>query len=251
VNRMVFARIEQRTVQGAVVDVLRDAIISGVLEPGERLTESAIAQQMAVSRAPLREALRQLEQEGLVERIPNRGCFVTQFSEHDVVEVFTLRATLESMAIRLAIPNLTADDFIALHTLIDQSEQAVRLHDLDALTDKDMEFHEYICRKAGHGRLLKAWYTHSAQCRMLLNSRFRTMSDYTPETVVRDHGQILDALQHGDADAAIALTEQISQRVQKECIEIVKRRRQAATSKNASSTISPSKGAQPVAAERW
>ncbi len=193
-ERPVFARIEQRTVQGAVVDLVRDAIIGGILAPGERLTESVIAGQMAVSRAPLREALRELEQEGLVVRIPNRGCFVTSFSEHDVTEIFSLRATLECMSIRWAMTNLSADDFATLRSSVEEARQAILANDPDELTRLDMEFHEYICKKAHHGRLLRAWLTNNAQARMLLNSRFRLLSDYTPETVLSDHSKLIDYL---------------------------------------------------------
>ncbi len=223
-NQNVFARIEARTVQGTVVDLVRDAIISGVIEPGEKLTESTIARQMAVSRAPLREALRELEQEGLILRIPNRGCVVVSLNEHDIVEIFSLRSMLECMAIRSAIPNLTPDDFETLQTIIDASRQAIQMLDIDELTRLDMQFHEHITNRACHGRLMRAWYTNNYQARMLLNSRFRTLSDYTPETVARDHTSILDALRQGNADAAIAITEQVSARVIRECTQILRNR---------------------------
>lgn len=223
-NGNVFARIEARTVQGTVVDLVRDAIISGVIEPGEKLTELTIARQMAVSRAPLREALRELEQEGLILRIPNRGCVVVSLNEHDIVEIFSLRSMLECMAIRWAIPNFAADDFVTLQTIIEASRQAIQMLDLDELTRLDMHFHEHITSRACHGRLMRAWYTNNYQARMLLNGRFRTLSDYTPETVARDHTAILNALRQGDADAAIAITEQVSARVIRECTQILRNR---------------------------
>ena len=223
-NGNVFAQVKARTVQGTVVDLVRDAIISGVIAPGDKLTESTIARQMAVSRAPLREALRELEQEGLILRIPNRGCVVVSLNEVDIVEIFSLRCELECMAIRLAIPNLTADDFEALQTIIEASRQAIQVLDLDQLTRLDMQFHEYITSRACHGRLMRAWYTNTHQARMLLNSRFRTLSDYTPETVIPDHTAILDALHRGDTEAAIAITEQVSARVTHECTQILRNR---------------------------
>ena len=220
----VFARIKARTVQGTVVDLVRDAIISGVIEPGAKLTESTIARQMDVSRAPLREALRELEQEGLILRIPNRGCVVVSLDEHDIVEIFSLRCELECMAIRWAMPNLTAGDFDALQKLIDASSQAIQLLDLDELTRLDMRFHEHITSCSCHSRLMRAWHTNNHQARMLLNGRFRTLSDYTPETVITDHTAILNALRQRDADAAIALTEQVSARVARECTQILRNR---------------------------
>jgi DNA-binding GntR family transcriptional regulator len=224
VNKNVFARIEARTVQGTVVDLVRDAIISGVLQPGEKLTESTVARQMEVSRAPLREALRELEQEGLILRVPNRGCVVVSLDERDIAEIFSLRCELECMAIRLAVPNLTAGDFETLRAIIEASRQTIQTLDLDQLTRLDMQFHEYITSRAGHSRLMRAWHTNNHQARMLLNSRFRTLSDYTPETVIPDHTSILDALSRRDTDAAIAITEQISARVVAECKQIMHNR---------------------------
>jgi DNA-binding GntR family transcriptional regulator len=221
-NSNVFARIEQRTVQHEVVDLIRDAILRGDLEWGEHLNETTMSEQMAVSRIPIREALRQLEQEGLITRIPNRGCFVITFDEKDILEVFSLRATLESMAIEWAISHLAAQDIAELRATIEAQGQAVAAGDYAQLAQLDMKFHEFICIKAQHERLLKAWYAHHAQCQLLLNRRFRTMSDYTPETVVRDHTKILDAIARGDATEAATLTRDISERVAHECVALIK-----------------------------
>jgi DNA-binding GntR family transcriptional regulator len=229
VGRNVFNRIEQRTVQRAVVDILREAIVSGDLALGEDINETTIANQMAVSRAPLREGLRQLEQEGLIHRIPNRGCFIIDFSEQDVVEVFSLRATLECMALQLAAPHLTPEDFAALRECVEAAHLAIADGRLAELARIDLQFHEYICVRTGHSRLLRAWYGQQAQSLMLMNLRFRFLSDYTPETVVRDHTEIADALARGDTDTAIALTHSISERVQKELIHVLRLRAQAAT----------------------
>jgi DNA-binding GntR family transcriptional regulator len=224
----VFNRIEQRTVQREVVDILREAIVSGDLGLGEDINETAIANQMAVSRAPLREALRLLEQEGLIHRIPNRGCFIIDFTERDVVEVFSLRATLECMALQLAAPRLSPEDFAALRECVEAARRSIAEGRLAELARTDLHFHEYICVRAGHSRLLRAWYGQQAQSLMLMNVRFRVLSDYTPETVVRDHTEIADALACGDTAAALALTLSISERVQKEIIQVLRLRAQAA-----------------------
>ena len=215
----IFTKIEQRTVDKEVVDLLREAIISGDLTLGAHLPETELAAQMAVSRIPIREALRQLEQEGLVVRHPNRGCFVINFSEHDVQEVFSLRSMLEAMAFEWALPNLAGKDYQALQDIIDDQREAIQQEDYKRLAYLDMHFHEYICNKAGHSRLLKTWYEQHAQCQILLNLRFQTLAEYTPDTVLNDHTEILAALQAGDADKAMKLTLEISQRVSRECIE--------------------------------
>jgi DNA-binding GntR family transcriptional regulator len=220
-KQTVFSKIAPSTMKHKVVDLIRDAIIRGDLAPGEHLTEASLSEQMAVSRAPIREALRQLELEGLITNFPNRGCFVTEFTAQDIAEVFSLRATLECMAIEWATPRLTADDFRVLREAIEAERQAILTQKFDALTKLDMRFHEYVLLKANNARLLKAWYEQSAQCQVLMNRRFRVLSNYTPETVTSDHLAIVDALERGDTMAAIRLTQDISQRVQKELIQIL------------------------------
>jgi DNA-binding GntR family transcriptional regulator len=217
----VFAKIEQPTIETEIFTRLRSAIVGGQLALGQHLGEANLSEQLAVSRIPIREALRKLEQEGLVVRQPNRGCSVITFSERDVIEVFSLRSNLESMGYQWAIPHMTPADLAALRQLTVQQEQAVAAGNYEELARLDMRFHEYILAKANHSRLLKAWYEQHAQCQILLNLRFRRMANYTPDTVLRDHDAILDAIERGDAQAAITLTHEISERVSRECIEIL------------------------------
>jgi len=221
-DNQVFLKIEPRSMEDEILFRLREAIVSGQIKLGGHLNETDIAKQMAVSRIPVREALRKLEQEGLVLRKPNKGCFVTTFSEQDVKEVFSLRASLESMSFQWAIPKLTSQDIQKLKELIAQQEQAVKSKNYDELSRLDMRFHEYICIKADHSRLLKAWYEQHAQCQMLLNIRFRHLAEYTPESVLHDHGRILQAIENHDPLAAIELTYEISERVSNDCIQTLK-----------------------------
>jgi DNA-binding GntR family transcriptional regulator len=217
----IFDKIPPSSVKHKVIDLIRDAIIRGDLPSGEHLTEVDLAKQMVVSRAPIREALRQLELEGLVTSFPNRGCFVTVLTEQDAREIFSLRATLESMAIESATPHLTATDFRALREF-EAQQQAILVERFDELTKLDMRFHEYICIKANNSRMLKAWYAQIAQCQMLMNRRFRITPDYSPGTVISDHTAILDVLERRDLAAAINLIKSISERVQKELTQILK-----------------------------
>lgn len=218
-NEFTFSQIKQHTIEDEIIGRLRDAIVSGQIAPGAHLNESEIAKQMAISRIPVREAIKKLEQEGLVVRQPNKGVYVISFSEQDVRETFSLRARLESMAFEWAIPHLTAGDIAQLGGLIEEQKSAIAARKYDDLARLDMRFHEFICEKAGHSRLLKIWYELHAQCQMLLNLRFRRMADYTPETVPTDHLEILDAVERGDVNSAVQLTHEISERVIKECIE--------------------------------
>lgn len=217
-ENQVFMKVEPRSIESEILTNLREAIVSGQIKIGAHLNESDIAKQMGVSRIPIREALRKLEQEGLIERIPNKGSFVISFTEQDVREVFSLRASLECMSFEWAIPKLTPQDIQYLKELVAQQAQAVLNKDYSTLSQLDMRFHEYICIKADHSRLLKSWYEQHAQCQMLLNIRFRHLAEYTPESVIRDHSRILSAIENKDIFAAIELTNSISQRVSHDCI---------------------------------
>lgn len=217
-----FSEVKQRTVEDEIALTLRNAIVSGRFQPGSRINESEVAKQMNVSRIPIREAIKKLEQEGLLVRYPNRRVFVVSFSEKDVMEVFSLRSNLECMTFEWALPNMGGNDFNVLRELISQQEGAISQQNYEELARLDMRFHEYILNKAAHSRLLKSWYEQHAQCQMLLNLRFRTMPEYTPETVLQDHEAILDAMEDGNIQSAISLTKQISERVADECIQTLR-----------------------------
>ena len=216
-----FDRIQPRTLRAEIVDVLRDAIVSGKLESGEHLKESVIAEQMSVSRIPVREAFQQLEQEGLIVSIPNQGSFVKVFDEKDIREIFTLRGALESLACELVLSNdlLQPEDLEHLEEYVDQQREAINARDFDRLTKLDMDFHEFICRKSESERLLKTWRSLRSQIQVLFLQRFRTY-DWIPETVETDHSAIMGALRQGDVQRVAQVHKEINARVAGECIEM-------------------------------
>jgi len=216
-----FDRIQPRTLRAEIVDMLKDAIVSGKLGPGEHLKESLIAEQMSVSRIPLREAFRQLEQEGLIVSIPNQGSFVKVFDEKDIREIFTLRGALESLACELVLSNglLEPEDLEHLDRFIDQQREAIDTRDFDRLTKLDMDFHEFICTKSKSERLLKTWQSLRAQIQVLFHQRFRTY-DWIPQTVETDHSAIIEALRQGDMQQVAQVHKEINARVAEECIQI-------------------------------
>jgi DNA-binding GntR family transcriptional regulator len=203
--------------------MIREAIVSGGLTPGTHLKESNLAAQMSVSRSPVREALRQLEQEGLVVIIPNQGCYVRDFDPEDIREIFTLRAALETLACEIVLEDgkLQSADLAQLEGLIEQQMRAIEKQDLTHLTELDMTFHEFVCSKAGFERLLKMWRSLRSQMEALFNRRFQAMPDYLPATVSIDHAAILDALRRRDMDELARLHREINTRVARECVRII------------------------------
>lgn len=142
------------TLKGHVVDRIRQAILSGVFKPGERLNETQLASQFKVSRIPVREALLQLQEQGLVTNYPRRGMFVITLSEDDIQRINSLRILLEAEAIKLCRANLTAAAEERLTKLVDKMEEEKPRSDLDA-SMLDLEFHRTIWACSGNPYLEK------------------------------------------------------------------------------------------------
>jgi DNA-binding GntR family transcriptional regulator len=223
VGAQLFNKATSRTLRTEVLDMIRDAIMTGKLKPGEHLKEAVLAEQMSVSRSPVREALRQLEQEGLIVSIPNQGSFVKVFDEKDVEEIFTLRAALEDLACEIVLKDgrLQLADFQRLEAYIEHQREAIEARDFDRLTKLDMDFHEFICKKSEFERLLTMWQSLRAQIQVLVYQRFQTL-DWVPETVDTDHSAILDALRRGDAEQFSQINKEVNARVEEECVQVVR-----------------------------
>ena len=189
---------------------MREAILHGVFKPGERLIESDIAEKMGVSRAPLREVLSALEREGLVVNIPRRGNFVIDFTDKDIEEIYSLRLLLEIGALKLSISKFYDDDYGNLQKIVDDlGEQALRRDDFDLLVNLDFSFHEYVCAKANHNRLLNMWKSIRMQTRLLIGITSKTYDEY-PQQPRERHQDILNAIRARDlASAEKSLTDHI------------------------------------------
>ena len=140
----------RRTIQEIVARALRDAIVSGRLKGGERLHQDGIASKLGVSRMPVREALRQLESEGLVVFTPHRRVSVAALSADELREIYEIRIALELLALALAMPRLSAQDFAKLTVLLDQMD---RVTDPGRWLALNRTFHGILYRASGRARL--------------------------------------------------------------------------------------------------
>lgn len=184
----------------AVLIALRNAIVEGKLKPGERLLETEIAREFGTSRAPLREAIRQLESEGLVVSAPHRGTFVTRLSEQDAREIYCLRAALEGMAAILVVNAGQASVFDRLDQLLAEMRSGVAAGEIERMIQADFQFHETLCEAAGNARLQNVWLSMRTQIRAFVSA---TSQRYLkPAEVVRRHCAVLDAMRAGDAPRA-------------------------------------------------
>jgi DNA-binding GntR family transcriptional regulator len=188
-----------------VVEALRTAIISGRFEPGERLIEARLSRELGTSRGPVREALRQLENEGLVMSFPYRGAVVVGVSDEEVHEVLIpIRLTLERYSWALALDKLTDDDFAELGKQIWVMEQAGKANDLLKLVEADLAFHEIVISASGQLHTVQIWRTIWPRIRAYF---YRYERHRNFEDTVQDHRELLAALQTRDPAIVFGLLE--------------------------------------------
>lgn len=178
-------------------DVLRAAIIGGRLQPGDRLKEAELSEQLGISRAPVREALSQLEHEGLVVSLPYRATEVLGISQEEIEEVLVpIRLTLETFAFRRALPLLSAEDLAALGVLVQAMRQAAATGDLDALAEADVRFHELVIERSGQRHCLQIW--RSIEPRVRAYFRRDAPIHSRLEEIADEHEELVDVLQRRD-----------------------------------------------------
>jgi DNA-binding GntR family transcriptional regulator len=188
-----------------VIETMRTAIISGRFEPGDRLIESALSAEFGTSRGPIREALRQLENEGLVMSFPYRGAVVLGVSDEEVQEVLIpIRLTLERYSFARALERMTDDDFAELGKQIWLMEEAGKASDLIKLVEADLAFHEIVIVASGQLHTVQLWRTIWPRIRAYF---YRYERGRSFEETVKEHRILLEALQTRDPEIALAQLE--------------------------------------------
>jgi DNA-binding GntR family transcriptional regulator len=188
-----------------VAEAIRVAIATGALPPGSRIVEQQIAEELNVSRAPVRDALRALVHDGLVTISPHRGAVVTPISHELIVDVFDVRAALEGLAARDAALRITPEDIATLRRLMAEMMQAAEAGDRYQVTLLDVEFHRSLSSVSGRPVLLASLEVINARRMLLINASHHAvpLTDVPPR-----HAPIIEALERGDADAAEAAARQ-------------------------------------------
>jgi DNA-binding GntR family transcriptional regulator len=188
------------TTTAYVMESIREDILNGEHLLGSRLDQKAIADDLGVSLVPVREALRMLEGEGFVTINPRRGAFVTDISADELEELYLIRAELEELATRMAVPNLAPDQITELSVIIQQMEEATAEQDFAQLMELNQTFH-FTIYAASNLRLLldmmaSLWNR---------SSLYRRVFTYLPERALQalqEHKDIYAACQAGDAEEA-------------------------------------------------
>ncbi|HZG78396.1 MAG TPA: GntR family transcriptional regulator [Paenibacillus sp.] len=186
-----------------IADDIRRAILEGKLKPGDRLLELEMSKQMGVSRGPIREALRALEQEGLLHSQPFKETVVAEFSTEEVVNVLIpIRLTVETYALRKALPTFGEEDFAFLEQCIATMRANGEANDVVGLVESDLAFHEYIVVKSQIMNLMNIWSSIFTRIRMHFYMQDQNFEDVTK--VWEQHKPLLDTMRTGDVDRACA-----------------------------------------------
>jgi DNA-binding GntR family transcriptional regulator len=197
------AHIARQTVSGQVLEALRDRILSGAYPEAEPLRQDALAAELGVSRIPIREALRQLEAEGLVAFSPHCGAVVSSLSVSEIEELFELRGLVESELIREAVPLLTPDDMARADTILDAYESAFERRDIGEWGALNWRYHSTLLSAAD--RPLTLGILHRLHNQSDRYTRMQLALTHGEDRASGEHRQIAAAVRAGDAAQASEL----------------------------------------------
>jgi len=183
---------KRKPLREEVYDSLKKSILHGKVKAGQRLVEEQLANQIGISRTPVREAFHKLERDDLVTRLPKGGFAVRQFTKEDVEEIFGIRSALESYAAYLATLHITPDKVSALERKVEESENALKKNDDEKIIQLHTEFHDLLYKSCKSKKLIE-----------MINNyrdyfyRYRSALLHAPngfKTSIADHRQMLEAM---------------------------------------------------------
>lgn len=181
-----------------VFNTLREAILKGELKPGERLMELKLAAKLGVSRTPIREAIRMLEQEGLAVTVPRKGAEVARMTEKDMEDVLMIRAALDQLAVQIACDEITEEQLEELQQAKRAFEISTKSDDVKAIAQADVEFHDAIYCTTGNTKLVTMLNNLREQ---VYRYRVEYLKDDTSyPSLIMEHQKIVDGLQRRDKE---------------------------------------------------
>ena len=184
-----------------IADVVRERILRGEYELGEKIKENQIATELSVSRTPIREAFKLLENEGLIDYIPNRGCFAKGFTKQDVEDIYAVRGSLEELAVMWAVERILPEEITALEEQCDMMEFYTRKKDVKIVLELNSGFHDVIYASARSRFLAQVLRSYKAYLDKTRKSIFYEQ-DYL-ESILKEHRAILEAIKERARDRAI------------------------------------------------
>jgi DNA-binding GntR family transcriptional regulator len=198
--------IDTRTLRENVTDLIRQAIIEGRLAAGSELNQAQIAEKLGISRGPVREALGQLEQEGLIHNVPYKGVVITSLTPHYVRELYSLRSALETFAVTQAITKNNTKDVHKLKQVVKDMRQAAKAKDHLKLVEIDLTFHRTIVEMAQHELLKKTWVPMEMGVKRCLYARHQIYRSL--DEVIGTHPALIEAIQNQEVKEATRILQQ-------------------------------------------
>lgn len=191
-----------------IADVVRERILKGEYEIGEKIKENQIATELRVSRTPIREAFKILENEGLIDYVPNRGCFAKGFTKQDVEDIYAVREALEALAVNWAVDRITEKEIAALEEQCDLMEFYTKKKDRKKVLEMNSSFHDIIYASARSRFLAQVLRSYKEYIDKTRKSIFYEQSYL--ESILVEHRAILDAIKDRDKErAAAAMTKHL------------------------------------------
>ncbi|MBR4862091.1 MAG: GntR family transcriptional regulator [Firmicutes bacterium] len=184
-----------------IAAIVRDRILKGEYEIGEKIKENQIATELRVSRTPIREAFKLLENEGLIDYIPNRGCFAKGFTKQDVDDIYAVRAALEMLAVERAVERVTDAEVAALEEEWELMEFYVRKKDSQKVLELNTAFHDIIYASTRSRFMAQVLRSYKGYIDKTRKSVF--YDEAYLEAILNEHGEILDAIKRKDKEKAI------------------------------------------------
>jgi len=183
-----------------VFETIRCAIITGELKPGQRLMEVQLAEEMGVSRTPVRESIRKLELEGLVKMVPRKGAYVTPMSVNDLKEMMEIRRALEGLAAELASKNVSEEQIEQLYFANQRFGEAALENDEEGIIKYDMDIHEIIYKASGNLKLLQMINSLREQMQRFRAEYVHRIDDKNP--LVNQHMEIIKGIENREGAVA-------------------------------------------------
>jgi len=191
---------EYKPLRDVVFETLKEAILTGKLEPKERLMEIKLANQLGVSRTPVREAIRKLELEGLVIMEPRKGAYVSDISFKDIIDTLEVREALETFAVKLAIEKNTVEKISEIEILNKNFKEAYKDKDIEKMVEFDTKIHSEILRLSNNKKLISFMEELNE-----IMQRFRLIffnETYNPKRIDEEHQAVMKALKNKDVEGA-------------------------------------------------
>ena len=192
--------VKRQVLRDEVREAIISAILTGEFQPGDRIVESRVARELGVSQSTIREALREIEQLGMITSHPNRGVTVRPLTRRDVLEMYEMRALLEGYGAGLAAARVTDADLAELAGLVDEMVQIADAGDMRTMIERDVAFHARICTLADHALLTRLW--SSVHPHLWTYVAVSGLINLDLEVVARRHSDIVEALRSRDPERA-------------------------------------------------